>query len=646
MEEIFGPEGIIAKHLPSYEYRSGQVRMAEAVYSVMREGGCLLSEAGTGTGKTLAYLVPALALGKRVIVSTATKNLQEQLYNKDVPFLEKILKRRLRVAYLKGRSNYLCLYRLKKVESSPILQGLEDLNHFDEIRRWSANSETGDRAELVTLPENIHFWHEIDARSEICIGQKCPEYDQCFITRTRQKAIEADVVIVNHHLFFADLSLRNNEYGSILPDYAAVVFDEAHEIEDIAASYFGLDVSSFGLAALLQDLQQLALTDREGALELMRVVTKLSAKAEQFWVAFHQCSSGEGRFSITSDIFIRSDGDGNRTLTPIGETYTILDNYLAQIGTILQAIKDAPPELELMVRRIETLRAELRFIVECKDKNYVFWYERRGRAIFLQATPIDVSSILSERLFTDTDAIVLTSATLTSADSFNFIKGRLGTLTTRELKIDSHFNYTSQSLLYLPPKMPEPKNPQFATAAADEILKILDLTNGRAFVLFTSISQMNQVYEMINEKIPFPTFIQGQSSKAGLLERFKKTPNAVLFAVSSFWQGVDVQGESLSCVIIDKLPFAVPTDPVVSARQEYIDAQGGNSFMDYSVPQAIITLKQGLGRLIRSRQDYGVLAILDPRLRTKHYGRMFFESLPACPITTRREDISRIFLRH
>ncbi|MBI4853075.1 MAG: ATP-dependent DNA helicase [Acidobacteria bacterium] len=642
MEEIFGPQGLIAKYHPKYEYRSGQVTMAKAVFSAMREGKCLLSEAGTGTGKTLAYLVPALALNKKVIVSTATKNLQEQLYNKDIPFLEKMLGRKLRVAYLKGRSNYLCLYRLKRAEQTPILQGLDELDLFDEIRKWSVETETGDRAELVTLPEDINFWYHIDARSDICIGQKCPEFDSCFITKARQRAQEADIIIVNHHLFFADLSLRNRDYGHILPDYSIVIFDEAHEIEEIAAEYFGTQVSNYTINDLIQDLQKLPISDHDGATNLLKVMARLSERAENFWAAFYRRAPEEGRHAFDLSFFVKETENVKRP-TEVGESYIALDTILERLIATLLNLKDAPAERDVLVRRTEELRYNLEYIVNKNNPTYVYWYERRGRGIFLQATPIDVSAILSERLFSEVDSVVLTSATLTSSESFDFIRNRLGTGPAQELKIDSHFDYASQALLYLPPRMPDPRNPNFTGASVDEIVKILTLTKGRAFVLFTSSNQMREVYQRVQPQIPFPTLIQGQSSKAALLERFCKTPNSVLFAVSSFWQGVDVQGEALSCVIIDKLPFAVPSDPVVAARQSYIDEQGGNSFFDYSVPQAIITLKQGLGRLIRSKEDIGILSILDPRLRTKSYGRMFLESLPPCPVTTRRDDIALMF---
>lgn len=638
MQEVFGPHGLLASSHPNYEYRFGQIQMAEAVFDVLRKGGILLCEAGTGTGKTLAYLVPII--GKRVIVSTATKNLQEQLYNKDIPFLEKLLKRRLRVTYLKGRSNYLCLYRLKKAEASPILKGLEEISYFDLVRRWAAKTVTGDRAELGELPESIGFWADIDARSEICMGQKCPEFDSCFITRARQLAQESDIIIVNHHLFFADLSLKNNVYGSILPDYSAVVFDEAHEIEDIAAEYFGTEVSNFKISNLIQDLNRLTITDPHSASEILKICAKLSIQAERFWEHLYRRTPNEGRYLLATDIFVDVDGDGSRVTTPAGDAYLILLNSLEQLTATLKTVGESSPELDLLIRRCETTASELQFVVEEAAEDYVCWYERRGRGIFMQATPIDVSRVLSERLFAKSEAVILTSATLTSGEDFEFIRRRLGTGVGRELKIDSHFDYASQSLLYLPAQMPDPRSPAYTKAAAEEILKIVELTGGRAFVLFTSTVQMHQVYELLKDKLRFPTLLQGQGSKTALLERFRAQPGSILFAVSSFWQGVDVQGEALSCVIIDRLPFAVPTDPVVAARNSYIEARGGDPFMQYSVPQAVITLKQGVGRLIRSRLDRGVVSILDPRLRTKSYGKVFLENLPAFPVTTRREDIA------
>ncbi|HYY59148.1 MAG TPA: ATP-dependent DNA helicase [Pyrinomonadaceae bacterium] len=647
MEEIFGRDGLIARAHPEYEYRPGQILMAEAVLRAFHEKRHLIVEAGTGTGKTMAYLVPAiaaaLATSGRVIVSTGTKNLQEQLMEKDIPFLQRVLPRKFTAAYMKGRSNYACLQRIKRAENSPVLDGLDEMDYFDEVRRWARESQVGDRAELLGLPENLSFWRHIDARSEICLGQKCPDYDPCFITRMRQRAMDADIVIVNHHLFFADLALRNSEYGQVLPDYSAVVFDEAHLVEDVAAEYFGAQVSSYQMEDLVRDLAQLPLTNVDANKELTRTAGRIVRFADNFWMGFRDGRGEEGRFPILPGTFARRKSDGEIEATALGDAYLGLDGALARMETTLDALREQPPEVENLTRRVRQLRFDLQFIVAGDDRAYVYWLERRGRGVFLRASPIDVSGLLQDKLFERVETVVLTSATLSSAGNFGFIRERLGLTEADDLLAPSSYDYESQAVLYLPQRMPDPRSPQWAQSAAAEVIKILNATEGRAFVLSTSFAGMRALYDVVAREVEYPCFLQGTASKAGLLEKFRETENAVLFATSSFWQGVDVRGSQLSCVIIDKLPFAVPSDPVVAARQRYIDEQGGSSFYEYSVPQAIISLKQGLGRLIRSTTDRGVLAVLDPRLRTKAYGRVFLESLPPCRITSDMEDVARVF---
>jgi ATP-dependent DNA helicase DinG len=651
MEEIFGRNGLIARHHPEYEYRPGQVAMAEAIAEALDKRHHLLVEAGTGTGKTLAYLVPAVATGRRIIISTGTKNLQEQIFNKDIPFLQSILPRKFRATYLKGRSNYVCLNRLRRAETMPVLEGLEEIDYFSLVSRWAYESQTGDRAELAELPENVSFWRHIDARSDICIGQKCPSFEPCFITKARQNALESDIVIVNHHLFFADLALRDREWGQVLPDYSAVIFDEAHQIEDIAMQYFGAHVSSYQIEDLLGDISRLMINDVDAAREITKASARVARMAENFWLNFTgndprssiTTLNGEGRFVLRREMFARKKFDETIEATPAGERYIALKASLTRLIGSLQVVKDAPPEMEAILRRVEQMRFDLDFIVLGNEESFVYWCERRGRGIFLQATPIDASGILNDRLFSQTETVIMTSATLTSAGSFDFIKARFGVSEATELIAESNFDYEKQSLLYLPPKMPDPRDGSFARFAAEEIIKILNASSGRAFVLCTSNSQMQVLRELVESRIDFPVLMQGEGSRSGILEKFRTTPHAVLFATSSFWQGVDVRGEALSCVIIDKLPFAVPSDPVVSARQRYIDNNRGNSFNEYSVPAAIITLKQGLGRLIRSESDRGVLSILDPRILTKNYGQSFLKSLPPCRITRKIEDVNQFF---
>lgn len=653
MEEIFGENGLVAAHHENYEYREGQVRMAEAVLNAFENNKHLIVEAGTGTGKTLAYLVPAVAaaLGenKRIVISTGTKNLQEQLMEKDIPFLQKIMPKKFKAAYMKGRSNYACLHRIKKAENQPILDGLDQMDYFEEIRSWSYDSKIGDKAELVDLPENIPFWSRINAKSDTCLGQKCDDFEPCFITRMRQRAEDADIVVVNHHLFFADLNIRGNEYGKVIPDYGAVIFDEAHLIEDIAADYFGFQISSFQIDEIIRDADNLPIPDAVVVRDITKLISRISGFADQFWAKFAEGRGKEGRFPLIPNSFANERQEGEIQATALGDAYFQLDNALGRLETVVDVASEESTEAESLVRRVRQTRFDLDFIVSQAEQHFVYWLERRGRGMFLRASPIEVSELLQEKLFEKVESCILTSATLSSNGNFDFIKSRLGLDQTEgkteTLLAPSSFDYEKQAIVYLPKAMPDPRSPEFIQLGAGEIEKLIKITRGRAFVLSTSFYAMNALYEIVSSRVDFPCFVQGSMSKTGLLEKFKQTPNAVLFATSSFWQGVDVPGDQLSCVIIDKLPFAVPSDPVVAARTRYIDAQGGKSFFEYSVPNAIISLKQGIGRLIRSSTDKGVIALLDSRLRTKSYGKQFLNSLPPAKITTELKDVEDVFDR-
>ncbi|HQX55944.1 MAG TPA: helicase C-terminal domain-containing protein [Pyrinomonadaceae bacterium] len=648
-DKIFGADGLISQFHDKYEYREGQVRMAAAIATAFEDKKHLIVEAGTGTGKTLAYLIPAIAASikhnRRIIISTGTKNLQEQLMEKDIPFLQKILPTKFTAAYMKGRSNYACLYRINKSDDQPILDGIDEVDHFAQVREWSRETQTGDRAELTYLPENLSFWSRVNAKSETCIGQKCPDFEPCFITRMRSRAESADIVIVNHHLFFADLNVRGNQFGKVLPDYGAVIFDEAHLIEDIAADYFGFQTSNYQFDEVARDATNLPIADAIAIAGITKAAGKVVGLAEQFWARFTQGRGGDGRFPLLPDTFAIRGRDGKPVPSSHGEAYHALDDALSRLENDVDVFSEKLPEADSLVRRIRQGRFDLEFIIKQADANYVYWLERRGRGVFLQASPVDVSSLLQDKLFDKVETCVLTSATLSTNGGFSFIRNRLGLSagTTNTLVAPSSFDYQSQAIVYLPKAMPDPRSPEFTQMAAAEIVNILHSTQGRAFVLCTSNSSMKALYEIVSSRVGYPCFLQGTMSKTGLLERFRGTSNAVLFATSSFWQGVDVQGDQLSCVIIDKLPFAVPTDPLVAARSKFIDDNGGRSFFDYSVPQAVISLKQGIGRLIRSSTDRGVIAILDPRLRTKPYGRDFLASLPRMRITSDIEDVRSMF---
>ena len=605
--------------------------MSEAVQSALADKRHLIVEAGTGTGKTLAYLVPAILSGRRVVISTGTKNLQEQLFFKDIPFLERHLGP-LRACYMKGRANYACRQKIYDAEKEPVLEGLEEVADFQIIREWEKSTETGDRAEIKTLPESSNAWGKIDARSDRCTGQKCPQFERCFITKMHQKALESDIIIVNHHLFFADLAVKGDaDAAGIIPEYGAVIFDEAHDVEEVAGQYFGVSVSNYQFEELIRDVGMLAARKEFGSQELDRILMTVSERSTYFLSLFN---APDGRTAFRShEAFLMKNEDMYRDVLA----------GLELIALQLELLKAAPEESIPLTHRAREIARRLRFFMEGSDRRYVYWIERRGRGTFLQATPIDVSTILDEKLFDTVDSVVLTSATLAVAGEFEFTKARLGLRSARTLVVPSHFDYAEQALLYVPQSLPDPRSPAFTSAAAREIIELLFLSRGRAFVLFTSYQQMRLIYDRVSLEVPYQTLLQGTGPRTALLEEFRSTPNAVLFATASFWQGVDVPGDQLSLVIIDKLPFAVPSDPIVEARVSAIREDGGDAFNTYQVPQAAIALKQGFGRLIRSRTDRGVLALLDNRITKTRYGQIFFDSLPNYAFTTKREDVDKFF---
>lgn len=604
--------------------------MAEAVASALADRRHLIVEAGTGTGKTLAYLLPAILSGKRVIISTGTKALQEQLYFKDLPFLQSLFEQPIPASYMKGRGNYLCRQKVYDAELQQILTGFEEVREYALIRDWEKTTETGDRSELRGVPDNSSAWWKLDARSEYCTGQKCKQFERCFITEMHRRAMESNIIVVNHHLFFADLAMRDQSFGPIIPEYSAVIFDEAHEIEDIAGQYFGMSISNLQVTELIKDTAAAARRKLFSTPELDRGLIQLGDRNERFFGLFPQ----EGRQGFR---------EHEAFLDRYEDEYRELLLALDLLSTKLELAQGAVEETLPLVRRTKLILQGLRYWLECPDPANVYWVERRGRGLYLQATPIDVSKTLTANLFDKVDSVVLTSATLAVAGAFEYVQKRLGVPDARTSLIESNYDYAQQVLLYVPPHLPDPRQPDFTRKAADTIEQVLEASRGRAFVLFTSYQQMRQVYELLKGRLDHPLLLQGEAPRTALVETFRATPGAVLFGTSSFWQGIDVQGEQLSCVIIDRLPFAVPSDPVIAARTEAIRQNGGNAFYDYQVPQAALALKQGFGRLIRGTTDRGVLVLLDNRITKLPYGRVFFESLPPYRLTARLEDIQSFF---
>ena len=632
MEEIFGPGGLLERcMIGGYEHRRGQLEMAEMVHDAFEKHHHAIVEAGTGTGKTLAYLIPAICSGRRVVISTATKSLQEQLFQKDIPFLQKHFAPNLKVAVMKGRSNFLCVAKLNSMADQALLKGMDELDAFQQIKQWSKLTETGDRAELTFLPDNSELWMRLDARRDTCTGQKCPSFNPCFVTGMHERAREADLIIVNHHLFFADLALKQDDFGSILPEYSAVVFDEAHEMEDVASDYFGRQISNFRFEELARDADQMLRLLHLATPTVLKRTQRIREKNRAFFETF---PARDGRFP-----FSRAERDA--FLEQNREAYDALAAALKGFETECAALTQKPEEILRIARRSFELRQELAFLFESNERNFVYWYERRNKGVFLAATPIDVSQILREKLFEQFDTAVLTSATLTVSGRFEFIRSRMGLDHAKERGLLPEFDYEEQALLYLPAAMPDVRNPGFTAKAADEIVNLLETSQGRAFCLFTSYSQMNELFERVRTRVPFPMLLQGTAPRSALLERFKNTPGAVLFATASFWQGVDVPGEQLSCVIVDRLPFAVPSDPIVAARVKALQEDGRNPFAELQIPQAVLALKQGFGRLIRTRTDRGVLALLDSRITRMPYGKIFLESLPKYRMTQDLAEVSR-----
>jgi ATP-dependent DNA helicase DinG len=637
VDTLLGPGGALQAALPAYEHRPEQLQMARAVERAFNERSYLLAEAGTGTGKTLAYLVPALLSGRRVIVSTATKTLQDQIFFKDLPLLKERMGLKFEAAYLKGRGNYLCQHRFGSFSKDPTFGSREEVRHWPSIQAWAGRTETGDRAELE-LPENFSAWSRLSATADTCLGTKCPLYEPCFVTRMRREAESADLLVVNHHLFFADLALRGagRRNEGVLPLYEAVIFDEAHALEDAASGYFGCSVSNHRLDELARDAVA-ALPETDSRFGTLRA---LAARVR---------THAEVLFTQAPRVLGLAGAEGGVALKP--DRMALLANPLEHVRQGLAALSaftasEREPELLALARRGAEMADELTFLEKAESTDHVYWAEARGRGVFLRASPIDVARELRSRLYGGVDTVVFTSATLAAESRFDFFARRMGlyddegvpVAEVRTLAVASPFDFEKQAALYLPTHLPDPAAPGFIEAVAEEIIRLCEVSGGRAFALFTSLRNLERAYELAKNRLPYQVLKQGERPKQQLLEAFRELPS-VLFAAHSFWEGVDVPGEALSLLIIDRLPFASPGDPLVAARIRQLEARGEEAFETYQLPQATLALRQGFGRLIRTQSDRGAVAMLDRRIVTKPYGRAFLESLPPAK---RVEDLSAL----
>jgi ATP-dependent DNA helicase DinG len=628
--DLLGPTGPLARQ-PGFAPRLQQQQMAAAVDAILQEGGTLIVEAGTGTGKTYAYLIPALRSGARVIISTGTRHLQDQLYHRDLPVVRRALKSRVKIALLKGRSNYLCRYRLRLTAVDGRLPSREQVAELRRIRAWAGRTHHGDIAEVADVPENSSIWPRVTSTVDNCLGSDCPDLEDCFFAKARREAQEAELLVINHHLFFADMAIRETGFAELLPGAEAMILDEAHLLPDIAGFFFGKSLSSWQLLDLARD-----------------TLVEQARDAPDFPDLRDRAATLETAAAVMREAL--GPADRRAQWREVSEQPSVL-NAVANLALTLDALQKALQEaaqrgkgLESCCRRCEDFVQRWSLLAEAPDPpEQVRWFETRGRGFIFTSTPLDVAPTFQGRMAAQPGAWIFTSATLAVGPSFEHFAARLGLTDYAALRLDSPFDFARNALLYHPPELPDPAASHYTTALLEAILPVLNASQGRAFLLFTSYRALREAETWLAGRLPYPLLVQGALPKAALLKQFRDVGNAVLLGTASFWEGVDVRGEALSCVIIDRLPFAAPNDPVLQARIEALRQRGENPFMTYQLPQAVITLKQGAGRLIRDVSDRGVLVLGDPRLLSKSYGQTFLDSLPPMPRTRLLERVQTFF---
>ncbi len=635
MRQVFEKDGILAKHIKGYSERSQQLEMASAIAEAIEHNTQLVAEAGTGTGKTFAYLVPALLTGGKVIISTGTKNLQDQLYSRDLPNVRDALKVPVTVAMLKGRANYVCHYHLERAEQEGRFASREDAKYVHIIKTFAENTKTGDKSELNTVPENAMIWANVTSTRDNCLGGDCAYYKECFVMEARKQALAADVVVVNHHLFFADVMLRDEGGAELLPSDNTVIFDEAHQLPEVAGLFFGEDVSTSQIIELAHDCTAAHLTLAKDCIELSKAIPSLEKSAKDFRLIFAYEGS---RLPVQKALALKG----------FEESFNHMQSQLKALAKVLETQAARDPLLEKCWQRSEALYDLFARWQSAENNNLVRWVEVFTHSVQLHATPLSVAEGFGKQLNAQPRAWIFTSATLAVKGDFSHYQAQMGLIDAKTAFWESPFNYQEQALLYVPPDMPDPNSSSYTACVVAAALPVLQASGGRAFVLSTSLRAMREIHALLKEAfsengIESPLLLQGESSRTELLDRFRKLGNAVLVGSQSFWEGVDVRGEALSVVIIDKLPFAPPDDPVLSARVDKMNAEGKNAFMEYQLPYSVITLKQGAGRLIRDENDRGVLMICDPRLISKSYGKKIWQSLPPFKRTRELSEVQGFF---
>ncbi len=635
LDSVFSVDGSLAQSIPSFRPRSQQLEMAQAVQNAIKDNRLLIAEAGTGTGKTFAYLVPALLSGGKVILSTGTKTLQDQLFIRDIPTVRDALKAPVSVSLLKGRANYVCHYHLERAKNDGRFASREDTQHIQKIVRFAKASTSGDKSECVDVPETASVWPLVTSTRENCLGSECPNHKDCFVLEARKRALASDVVVVNHHLFFADVMLRDEGMAELLPACNTVIFDEAHQLPETASLFFGQSVSSTQLIELARDTRGEAVVNAKDFKDLPDACLALDKAVRDL------------RLTMQEDTG-RLNAQQVRARKGFDEALDTLQKKLSALVKMLESQAQRDEGLENCYKRAQELSLQVKHWRGAEEEGSIRWLEIFGHTMQLNTTPLDIAEIFRKQVDAQKRAWIFTSATLSVKGDFSHYQSELGLQAAQTSSWDSPFDFEQQALLYVPENMPEPNTPAFTEAVVEAAYPVLEASGGRAFLLFTSLRAMRRAHELLKEKfeknkIDFPLLLQGEGSRTELLERFRKLGNAVLIASQSFWEGVDVKGDALSLVVIDKLPFAPPDDPVLAARIEQINKQGRNAFMEYQLPAAVINLKQGAGRLIRDEADRGVLMICDPRLLSKPYGKRIWQSLPPMKRTRSVQEVKDFF---